>query len=150
MVVPLQVAVKEGLAPTVTAGLKVGQLVPQVINGVPELAANVSSKLEAVSDLDAILRKSKEPLGVTGVLGSGANVMGLAAKATTAVLQGGGGAAISAPFSDGALLFTLALLVFGGGILTLIRSREDGRPQGSKENDTPPNPRAVRRTPPTE
>ena len=150
VVVPLQVAVKEGLAPTVTAGLKVGQLVPQVINGVPELAANVSSKLEAVSDLDAILRKSKEPLGVTGVLGSGANVMGLAAKATTAVLQGGGGAAISAPFSDGALLFTLALLVFGGGILTLIRSREDGRPQGSKENDTPPNPRAVRRTPPTE
>jgi len=145
---PLEVAVKEGLAPTVTAGLKVGQLVPQVINGVPQLAANVSSKLEAVSDLNTIMRKSKAPLGVTGVIGSGTNAIGLAAKAATAVVQGGGGGAtISAPFSDGALLFTLALLVFGGGILTLIRSREDGPP---KENDTPPNPGTVRRTPPTE
>jgi hypothetical protein len=116
--VPLKAAVEQGLAPTVTAGLKVGHLAPAAIAAVPKVAANVSSKLAVMSDPKA-----------------------LAATAAIAAKQVGGGVSGLGGISDAALIFTLSVLVFGGAILTAIRSRDNGP---SEENDTPPNPGTVR------
>jgi len=55
------------------------------------------------------------------------------------------GGSVGSPISDAALLFTLGLLVFGGGVLTLLRSR-NAKYEPTKKNDAPPNPTAVRRT----
>ena len=125
--VPLKVAVEEGLAPTVTAGLKVGKLAPAAIAAVPAVAANVAGKLAAASDPKA--------------LAAAATATTAAAKQIGGSLSGSGSGSGSGGISDAALIFTLCLLVFGGAILTAIRSRDNGP---SQENDTPPNPRTVR------
>lgn len=119
--VPLKAAVEQGLAPTVTAGLKLGQLAPAAVAAVPKVATNISDRLTALSDPRT-----------------------LAATAATLGKQMGGSGSGSTGISDAALLFTLAVLVFGGALLTAIRSRENG---ASEEHDTPPDPRTVRRTP---
>ena len=115
--VPLKAAVEEGLAPSVKAGLKVSQLAPAAIAAVPKVAANVSNKLASVANPKALA----------------------ATAAATAAKQVGG--SIDTGISDGVLIFTLMVLVFGGAILTALRSRENGP---SEENDTPPEPGTVR------
>ena len=130
--VPLKAAVEQGLAPTVTAGLKVAQVAPKAIAAVPQIASNVQGKIAA---------KTAAAAAAAGPA--------LLAKASNGVLKGGGANSTPLGFSDGAVLFTLGLLVFGGAILTFIRSRDNFANGPAKENDTPPNPRAVRSTSPT-
>jgi hypothetical protein len=126
--VPLQIAVEQGLAPSITAGLKVAQLAPKAIAAVPAVAANVQNKISNASN--AALATTK-----TG--------------AVAASVMKGGSSSSSSVVSDGAVIFTLALLVFGGGFLYLVRSRTNNTTGSSKENDAPPKPGAVRNTSPT-
>lgn len=127
---PIKMAVEEGLAPSITAGLKVGQIVPKVIKEVPQLAQTIGSKLNSMADPAAFLAKAsqssvlpKQPL---------ANPL---AKVLTGGLVGGGISNYEI-LSDSALLFTVGLLIVGGGILTLLRSSQE-----IKHTDSPPNPK---------
>jgi hypothetical protein len=129
--VPLQIAVEQGLAPSITAGLKVAQLAPKAIAAVPAVAANVQNKISNASN--AALATAKT---------------GAVAAAAASVMKGGSSSS-SSVVSDGAVIFTLALLVFGGGFLYLVRSRTNNTNGSSKENDAPPKPGAVRNTSPT-
>ena len=131
---PLQVAVEQGLAPSITAGVKVAQLAPKALAAVPAIAANVQNKVAAASAAAATA----------------------ASGATAAAMKGGSiGSLVSSgannTISDSAVIFTIAVLVFGGGFLYLVRTRKNNRdgPGQTKENDTPPKPGAVRNTSPT-
>jgi len=135
--VPLKAAMNAA-SPTITAGVKIAQVVPPAIAAVPAIAANVGNKIEAASNPQALLAKASQAVVPT------APIMERASFPPTSVMVGGGS---STPFSDAAVLFTLGLLVFGGGILSFIRSRDiHGE---TKENDSPPKPRGVRKTPTT-
>ena len=125
---PIETAVREGLAPSITAGLKVGQLAPAAISAIPNIASNVSNRLNAMtpSTLNLVSRAS-----------------------AAAAIQSGGGIAVGqflpkrGVTSDAVLLFTLTLLVFGGAILTILRSREDDGK--ANKDDTPPNSGSIRK-----
>jgi hypothetical protein len=124
-IAPVQAAL-EVAAPTVSAGVQIAKAVPPAIGAVPGIAANVSNRLAEAASPAALVSKAAE-----------------------GVLKGGSGISISTQlFSDSALLFTLGLLVFGGAILSLVRSRSTDEP--TKKNDAPPKPGNVRKTPPTE
>lgn len=121
---PLQVAVEQGLAPSVTAGLKVAQLVPKAIAAVPAIAANVQNKISNAAAVAAPI-------------------------ATAAAVMAGGSNDNGNVISDGAVIFTLAVLVFGGGFLYLVRTRKNRTNGPPQENDAPPKPGTVRDTSPT-
>lgn len=126
---PLQVAVEQGLAPSVTAGLKVAQLAPKAIAAVPAVAANVQNKIANASS--AALATVKTGAGAVAAMTGGSNSNSIS------------------NISDGAVIFTLALLVFGGGFLYFVRARTNNANGPSKENDAPPKPGAIRNTSPT-
>jgi hypothetical protein len=112
----------EVAAPTVSAGVQIAKAVPPAISAVPSIATNVSNRLAQAASPAALVSKAAE-----------------------GVLKGGASGQL---FSDSALLFTLGLLVFGGAILSLVRSRTTDEP--TKKNDAPPKPGNIRKTPPTE
>ena len=141
---PLQVAVEQGLAPSITAGVKVAQLAPKALAAVPAIAANVQNKVAAASAAAATASAAA------------ATASAAASGATAAAMKGGSiGSLVSSgannTISDSAVIFTIAVLVFGGGFLYLVRTRKNNRdgPGQTKENDTPPKPGAVRNTSPT-
>lgn len=127
-IAPVQAAM-EVAAPTVSAGVQIAKAVPPAIGAVPGIAANVSNRLAEAASPAALVSKAAE-----GVLKGGGS--------------GSGSISGSQLFSDSALLFTLGLLVFGGAILSLVRSRSTDVP--TKKDDAPPKPGNVRKTPPTE
>ena len=131
--VPLKAAMETAVVPTVQAGVVIGQQVPAAIAAVPALAANVENQLAAAAATAATAAATVPTVPTT------ASLIG---KASTAVMTGGG---LSSPFSDGALLFTLSILVFGGAFLYLLRSRNES----TEENDAPPKPTTVRSSPAT-
>ena len=103
------------------------------------IAANVSNRLAEVAKPEALIASA----------GPAVSSAALVSKAAEGVLKGGSGSGSGMQlFSDSALLFTLGLLVFGGAILSLVRSRNPDEP--TKKNDAPPKPGNVRKTPPTE
>lgn len=127
--VPLKAAVEQGLAPTVTAGVKVAHITPKAIAAVPQIVSNVQGQIAAK----------------TAAAVAASNPANLLAKAGNGILKGGT-KSNTLEFSDGAVLFTLGLLIFGGVIITFIRSKNNLSNDQPKENDTPPNPRIVQRT----
>lgn len=137
-IAPVQ-AVMEVAAPTVSAGIQIAKTVPPAIAAVPAVAANVSNRLAEVAKPEALIASA----------GPAVSSAALVSKAAEGVLKGGSasGSGSIQLFSDSALLFTIGILVFGGAIISLIRSRPLDEP--TKKNDAPPKPGDVRRTPPT-
>jgi hypothetical protein len=111
---PLQTAVEKGLAPSVTAGLQAGQQIPKAIAAVPAMATQVGNSITAAADPAVLMAKAAGPQR--------------AAFPPLPIMSGGSGSGsegIAAGWeliSDGGLLFTIGVLVIGGGVLTYLRS----------------------------
>jgi hypothetical protein len=128
-VVPLQAAVEKGLAPSITGTLQAGQAIPKAIAAVPGIAAQVGNSIANAADPAALIAKatpkraSFEPLPImSGGSGSGNGIEGI----------GVGWELIS----DSGLLFTIGVLIIGGGVLTYLRSATDAAVR--KSDDKPP------------
>ena len=121
---PLQTAVEKGLAPSVTATLQAGQQIPKAIAAVPAMVAKVENNITSAADPATLMAKA--PLRVmTGGSGSG---------------SGSGSEGIAAGWeliSDGGLLFTIGVLVIGGGVLTYLRNAA-ATAEDKARDDKPP------------
>lgn len=134
-VVPLQAAVEKGLAPPITATLQAGQTIPKAIAAVPSMAAQIGNSIANAADPAKLIAKatpkraSFEPLPVmSGGSGSG---------------NGSGSEGIAVGWeliSDGGLLFTIGVLIIGGGVLTYLRSAvmTETTIAETKSDDKPP------------
>lgn len=125
---PLQTAVEKGLAPPITATLQAGQAIPKAIAGVPAMATQIGNSIANAADPAALMAKaapkraSFDPLPVmSGGSGSGSGSEGIAVGWEL--------------ISDGGLLFTIGVLVIGGGVLTYLRSAATTEPA---RDDKPP------------
>jgi hypothetical protein len=126
-VVPLQAAVEKGLAPSVTAGLQVGQQIPKAIAAVPGIAAQVGNSIANAADPAALIAKAT-PKKTSFV--------------PLPVMSGGGSSGIEGIgvgwelISDSGLLFTIGVLIIGGGVLTYLRSATIA--EDKSRDDKPP------------
>jgi hypothetical protein len=124
-VVPLQAAVEKGLAPSITGTLQAGQAIPKAIAAVPGIAAQVGNSIANAADPAALIAKatpkraSFEPLPVMSG-GNGIEGIGVGWEL----------------ISDSGLLFTIGVLIIGGGVLTYLRSATDAAVR--KSDDKPP------------
>ena len=132
-VVPLQAAVEKGLAPPITATLQAGQAIPKAIAAVPSIAAQVGNSIANAADPAALIAKatpkraSFEPLPVMSG-GSGSS------SGSSSGIEGiGVGWEL---ISDSGLLFTIGVLIIGGGVLTYLRSATEAVVR--KSDDKPP------------
>lgn len=154
-IAPLQVAVEQGLAPSITAGVKVAQLAPKALAAVPTIATNVQNKIANASAAALAAQTAAATGPLTAATAGTVGAVGAAAMKGGSMVGGsivggsmvGGGA--NSAISDGAVIFTIAVLVFGGSFLYFARTRKANRDGTPKENDTPPKPGAVRNTSPT-
>lgn len=120
--VPLRAAVEEGLAPSITAGLKVGRMAQQATQELPRLTANITDRLATVATAAAVNPAVALTKQIGGAIGSQDDLL----------------------LSDAALLFTLFILGTGGIILSLVRARNVGSSsKTTRPNDAPPQPRTV-------
>ena len=143
---PLKTAMETTVVPTVQAGVVLGNQVPAAIAAVQALATNVENQLAS-----AVLNASKmnniiPTIPTVPIVPTVPTTASLIGKASTAVMTGGMLTNTNDfLFSDGALLFTLSILVFGGAFLCVLRSRNES----TEENDAPPKPTTVRSSPAT-
>jgi len=127
---PLQTAVEKGLAPSVTAGLQAGQQIPKAIAAVPAMAAQVGNSITAAADPAALMAKAAPKRVEYSPLEYRDPVTYPPGYAPYNQYQHGGGSGSGSEgiiagwelISDGGLLFTIGVLVIGGGVLTYLRS----------------------------
>jgi len=129
---PLQTAVEKGLAPPITATLQAGQAIPKAIAAVPAMATQVGNSIAAAADPAALMAKAAGPQRAAFPplpIMSGGSGSGSGSDNTGGIIAGW------ELISDGGLLFTIGVLVIGGGVLTYLRSAVATEPA---RDDKPP------------